>query len=184
MTIKTTKKQTIFFIVYFLCFLAPFKGYGTQKSYKEDLSYLRCKFPEIKNQSYSLSQSKKKSIEVSIEYHVTDVLNQILETRKKMKTEIDKAKCYTIQVYLGTNRLLAFSIFEKIHNLFEDVSVQYFDTNYIVRLGKCLDKIELLDKYIQILKIFPNITIRSIFVPMLEIFSNFETASKVVDKSV
>lgn len=173
-------KPALKFFLAFLGFIPDFVG---QSSYKEDLSSLRCNFPEIEFQEVTISKnpSKESTTEIIAEYHVTDIINQILEKKKELKSRMDRVKCYTIQVYLGTNRLLAFSIFEKIHSLFQDASVQYSETNYIVRIGKHIDKLELLDKYAQIIKIFPNITVRPIFVPKTEVFLNIEAIAPVVD---
>lgn len=103
--------------------------------------------------------------------HLNEKIDEALAEMVHKNLSTQKVECYTIQVHIGTNRSMAFAIFEKIRRLFPKVYIEHLDSNYVVRVDKKLNRLELSSEYVQMLKIFSNISVRSIFAFKDEIYA-------------
>lgn len=165
-----------------------FAGSNASDEYYEDLSILRPSYvlpvKVNKKNEPQKNECKKQCKDIKPLHHVSEILGEFLVLKKDFFLRKKNVECYTIQIYSGKNRFEAFSILKKINAMFPNPYIQYLDSNYIVRIGKCINKIELCEKYVQIMKIFPNIIIRSVLICREEVLLRGEEYNLPNDEKV
>lgn len=136
-----------------------------ERSYMEDLELLREDYlpKESCGQGRVYKFLGKKDLDSAPDRHSTAEVDEVLAKMIEENSKTPRIPCYTIQVHIGTNRSMAFAILEKTRGLFPKAYIEYLDSNYVVRVGKKLDKLELCSEYVQMLKLFPNISVRLVF---------------------
>jgi hypothetical protein len=143
---------------------------GTQGIYVENLSAYRIKFGSITTEVAPSTFQKikfKKKLVFPIEHEITQQLHELLADLKLYYEMTEYIPGYTIQVYTGSNRQLAFQIKDKLAETYPnlDVEVQYKQPNFTVRIGKFLERIEAYEIYVGVKKLLPQSIIRPTYFP-------------------
>lgn len=107
----------------------------------------------------------KKLISITPIHDITAQIYTLLQHKKTFNEQIKAIQGYTIQVYAGDSRELAFKTKNELYAYFPLASpeVHYDLPNYTVRAGKFLDKIEAYSMYAAIKKVIPQAIIRPIY---------------------
>ena len=123
------------------------------KGYFEDLSFARTSEKDISKNSIRTSKKENSKI-VTIKNELDSVLIIIKNESKK----INYIEGYTIQLYLGDNRVLAEETENKLNeldSLIEKVTI-FTQPNYRVKIGKYFNRFNANKDYKKFKKAFPN----------------------------
>lgn len=156
------------------------------ETYVESLSAHRTKFPNItlEHEATKFPRLKiKKKLIFPIEHDITEQLHELLLDLKSYYEMTESIPGYTIQAYTGSNRQLAFQTKDKLseHYPHAAVEIQYKQPNFMVRIGKFLDRLEAYEFYVGIKKMFPQAIIRPTQFPnKADIFDPLPT-TQIVD---
>jgi hypothetical protein len=126
---------------------------NNQKGYFEDLSYTRDTKKNISQNNFILSNNNKTKVP-TIKNELDSILNIIKYENKKN----DYIEGYTIQLYLGDNRILAEETeikLNKLDSLTERITI-FTQPNYRVKVGKYYNKFNANRDYNKFKKTFPN----------------------------
>ena len=124
-----------------------------QKGYFEDLSYTRDTKKNISQNNFILSNNNKTKVP-TIKNELDSILNIIKYENKKN----DYIEGYTIQLYLGDNRILAEETeikLNKLDSLTERITI-FTQPNYRVKVGKYYNRFNANRDYNKFKKTFPN----------------------------
>lgn len=137
----------------------------TLENYNENLSVHRTKFTSALTEEMTSIVPKlknKKKTNFPIEHDITQQLTELLIDLKSYYEMTDLISGYTIQAYTGSNRQLAFQIRDQLFEAYpnSDVEVKYKQPNFIVRVGRFLDRLEAYEFYVGIKKMLPQSIIR------------------------
>lgn len=137
----------------------------TLENYVENLSVHRTKFTSAVTEEVPFIIPKlknKKKANFPIEHDITQQLTELLVDLKSYYEMTDLIPGYTIQAYTGSNRQLAFKIRDQLFEVYpnSDVEVKYKQPNFIVRVGRFLDRLEAYEFYVGIKKMFSQSIIR------------------------
>jgi len=122
-----------------------------QKGYFEDLSYTRDTKKNISQSNFILSNNNKVPT-------IINELDSILNIIKYENTKNDYIEGFTIQLYLGDNRILAEKTeikLNKLDSLTERITI-FTQPNYRVKVGKYYNKFNANRDYNKFKKTFPN----------------------------
>ena len=126
---------------------------NNQKGYFEDLSYTRDTKKNISQNNFILSNNNKTKVP-TIKNELDSILNIIKYENKKN----DYIEGYTIQLYLGDNRILAEETeikLNKLDSLTERTTI-FTQPNYRVKVGKYYNRFNANRDYNKFKKTFPN----------------------------
>ena len=126
---------------------------NNQKGYFEDLSYTRDTKKNISQNNFILSNNNKTKVP-TIKNELDSILNIIKYENKKN----DYIEGYTIQLYLGDNRILAEETeikLNKLDSLTERITI-FTQPNYRVKVGKYYNRFNANRNYNKLKKTFPN----------------------------
>ena len=126
---------------------------NNQKGYFEDLSYTRDTKKNISQNNFILSNNNKTKVP-TIKNELDSILNIIKYENKKN----DYIEGYTIQLYLGDNRILAEETeikLNKLDSLTERITI-FTQPNYRVKVGKYYNRFNANRDYNKFKKTFPN----------------------------
>ena len=122
-----------------------------QKGYFEDLSYTRDTKKNISQSNFILSNNNKVPT-------IINELDSILNIIKYENTKNDYIEGFTIQLYLGDNRIHAEKTeikLNKLDSLTERITI-FTQPNYRVKVGKYYNKFNANRDYNKFKKTFPN----------------------------
>jgi len=122
-----------------------------QKGYFEDLSYTRDTKKNISQSNFILSNNNKVPT-------IINELDSILNIIKYENTKNDYIEGFTIQLYLGDNRILAEKTeikLNKLDSLTERITI-FTQPNYRVKVGKYYNRFNANRDYNKFKKTFPN----------------------------
>lgn len=141
-----------------------------KRSYTEDLSPHRIKFilPHAESKTKLEQKHKaKKPIRIVPVYDITKQLHDLLVDLKAYYAMTDSVQGYTIQVYAGGSRALAFKARSRLYKHYptNKPEVQYNQPNFTVRIGRFLDRLEAYKLYAAIKKMMPHAIIRPAYFP-------------------
>jgi hypothetical protein len=125
------------------------------ENYQEDLSESRIVFPDLEDQMSETDSEPKGSEKIrSADEDLEIALNNIKEANK---SEMYWSG-YTVLVYSGIDRDLAFKTRNEIFTYFPDfkTDMQYQQPRYLVKVGKFVNRIEALTYYHQLKENFPS----------------------------
>ena len=131
---------------------------NNQKGYFEDLSYTRDTKKTISQSNFILSNNNNTKVP-TIKNELDSILNIIKYENKKN----DYVEGFTIQLYLGDNRILAEETeikFNKLDSLTKKITI-FTQPNYRVKVGKYYNRFNANRDYNKFKKTFPN----SIIIP-------------------
>ena len=135
-------------------------------TYSEDLAVHRkaYRLTQQRVKQPSQRQHERKPTHVIATHAVTDRLDELLGYKKLANEQIAYLQGYTIQAYAGGSRKEAFRIKNKLYTLYPTMKpeVMYDLPNYVVRLGRFLDKLEAYTVYAAIKRRMPQAIIRTI----------------------
>ena len=126
---------------------------NNQKGYFEDLSYTRDTKKNISQNNFILSNNNKTKVP-TIKNELDSILNIIKYENKKN----DYIEGFTIQLYLGDNRILAEETeikLNKLDSLTERITI-FTQPNYRVKVGKYYNRFNANRDYNKFKKTFPN----------------------------
>ena len=126
---------------------------NNQKGYFEDLSYTRDTKKNISQNNFILSNNNKTKVP-TIKNELDSILNIIKYENKKN----DYIEGYTIQLYLGDNRILAEETeikFNELDSLTKKITI-FTQPNYRVKVGKYYNRFNANRDYNKFKKTFPN----------------------------
>ncbi len=150
------KNYTILiFIVFFSCKIQSNNSSinNNQKGYFEDLSYTRDTKKNISKSNFILSNNNNTTVPTIIN-ELDSVLN-IIKYENKKNNYIEG---FTIQLYLGDNRVLAEETeikLNKLDSLTERITI-FTQPNYRVKVGKYYNRFNANRDYNKFKKTFPN----------------------------
>ena len=124
---------------------------NNQKGYFEDLSYTRDTKKNISQSNFILSNNNKVPT-------IINELDSILNIIKYENTKNDYIEGFTIQLYLGDNRILAEKTeikLNKLDSLTERITI-FTQPNYRVKVGKYYNRFNANRDYNKFKKTFPN----------------------------
>ena len=124
---------------------------NNQKGYFEDLSYTRDTKKNISQNNFILSNNNKTKVP-TIKNELDSILNIIKYENN------DYIEGYTIQLYLGDNRILAEETeikLNKLDSLTERITI-FTQPNYRVKVGKYYNRFNANRDYNKFKKTFPN----------------------------
>ena len=124
-----------------------------QKGYFEDLSYTRDTKQNISQSNFILSNNNNTKVPTII-----NELDSVLNIIKYENTKNDYIEGYTIQLYLGDNRILAEETeikLNKLDSLTERITI-FTQPNYRVKVGKYYNRFNANRDYNKFKKTFPN----------------------------
>ena len=140
-----------------------------QKTYTEDLSSHRIQFQPTKETTMPSTTKKKEKRpnQVNPNDAITSQLDALLDSIKVKNKQMKYIQGYTIQVYAGSSRTMALEAKNKLYTYDPSArpEMYYERPNYIVRLGRFLDKLEAYSMYAEIKKLLPNAIIRPAYFP-------------------
>ena len=131
---------------------------NNQKGYFEDLSYTRDTKKNISQSNFILSNNNNTKVPTII-----NELDSVLNIIKYENTKNDYIEGFTIQLYLGDNRILAEKTeikLNKLDSLTERITI-FTQPNYRVKVGKYYNRFNANRDYNKFKKTFPN----SIIIP-------------------
>ena len=126
---------------------------NNQKGYFEDLSYTRDTKKNISKNNFILSNNNNTKVPTII-----NELDSILNIRKYENKKNDYIEGFTIQLYLGDNRILAEETeikFNKLDSLTKKITI-FTQPNYRVKVGKYYNRFNANRDYNKFKKTFPN----------------------------
>lgn len=133
-------------------------GHAAQRfdSYSEDLSGSRISFSDIPEPKVSVSASGQ--ARAGAGSAVDKDLEEALAYSAKTKREEPYFSGFTILVYSGVDRDLAFKTRNDLYSSFPDIKadMQYQQPRYLVKVGKYINRIEALHLYEKINQQFPS----------------------------
>lgn len=124
-----------------------------QKGYFEDLSYTRDTKKNISKNNFILSNNNNTKVPTII-----NELDSVLNIRKYENKKNDYIEGFTIQLYLGDNRILAEETeikFNKLDSLTKKITI-FTQPNYRVKVGKYYNRFNANRDYNKFKKTFPN----------------------------
>ena len=124
-----------------------------QKGYFEDLSYTRDTKKNISKNNFILSNNNNTKVPTII-----NELDSVLNIIKYENTKNDYIEGFTIQLYLGDNRILAEETeikFNKLDSLTKKITI-FTQPNYRVKVGKYYNRFNANRDYNKFKKTFPN----------------------------
>ena len=124
-----------------------------QKGYFEDLSYTRDTKQNISQSNFILSNNNNTKVPTII-----NELDSVLNIIKYENTKNDYIEGFTIQLYLGDNRILAEETeikLNKLDSLTERTTI-FTQPNYRVKVGKYYNRFNANRDYNKFKKTFPN----------------------------
>ena len=139
-----------------------------KRSYIEDLSSHRIKFTLPHAESKTKQKHKaNKPISIAPIHDITKQLNDLLVDLKAYYKMTDSVQGYTIQVYAGGSRDLAFKARSRLYTHYptSKPEVQYNQPNFTVRIGRFLDRLEAYKLYAAIKKMMPHAIVRPAYFP-------------------
>ncbi|XWN35672.1 MAG: hypothetical protein ROO73_02765 [Roseivirga sp.] len=143
---------------------AWYTNQASKNAYHEQLSVHRQQFvAERQSIKPSISPHTHKKLDNIVPRHdVTAQLDDLLMRRRVASKQIKYVRGYTVQVYNGGSRDLAFKARNKLYACCPTITpeIQYDAPNYIVRAGKFLDPIEAYTAYVAIKRGLPQAIIR------------------------
>jgi len=135
-------------------------------AYSENLAVHRKSWKTTKATSKKLHRKiyRKKPGHITPKHAINDQLDYLLTRKKAVNEQTQYVQGYTIQVYAGRSREKAFKIKHKLYTCYPAITpeVIYHLPNYIVSLGKFLDKLEAYPAYDAIRRWMPQAIIRPI----------------------
>ena len=126
---------------------------NNQKGYFEDLSYARDTKKNISQNNFILSNNNKTKVPT-----IKNELDSILSIIKYENKKNDYVEGFTIQLYLGDNRILAEETeikLNKLDSLTERITI-FTQPNYRVKVGKYYNRFNANRDYNKFKKTFPN----------------------------
>ena len=126
---------------------------NNQKGYFEDLSYTRDTKKNISKNNFILSNNNTTKVPTII-----NELDSVLNIRKYENKQNDYIEGFTIQLYLGDNRILAEETeikFNKLDSLTKKITI-FTQPNYRVKVGKYYNRFNANRDYNKFKKTFPN----------------------------
>jgi Uma2 family endonuclease len=126
---------------------------NNQKGYFEDLSYTRDTKKNISKNNFILSNNNNTKVPTII-----NELDSVLNIRKYENKKNDYIEGFTIQLYLGDNRILAEETeikFNKLDSLTKKITI-FTQPNYRVKVGKYYNRFNANRDYNKFKKTFPN----------------------------
>ena len=126
---------------------------NNQKGYFEDLSYTRDTKKNISKNNFILSNNNNTKVPTII-----NELDSVLNIRKYENKKNDYIEGFTIQLYLGDNRILAEETeikLNKLDSLTERITI-FTQPNYRVKVGKYYNRFNANRDYNKFKKTFPN----------------------------
>ena len=123
------------------------------KGYFEDLSFARISEEDMSKNTLKIIKKEKKKIP-TIKNELDTVLNKIQNENKKN----NYVEGYTIQLYLGVNRILAEETESKLNeldSLIERLTI-FTQPNYRVKIGKYYNRFNANKDFKKFKKTFPN----------------------------
>jgi hypothetical protein len=141
-----------------------------QQTYYEDLSThrLASSYTPPPLPDYFFLPISKKSIEKDTPIDdIAPAIEKLLEELKHFYQTIPTLPGYTIQAYIGSQRKLAFQIREKIitYHPHLEPTIHYNQPNFVIHVGRFLEKLETYPLYVGIKKIIPQAIIRPDYFP-------------------
>ena len=127
---------------------------NNQKGYFEDLSYTRDTKKNISKNNFILSNNNTNTKVPTI----INELDSVLNIRKYENKKNDYIEGFTIQLYLGDNRILAEETeikLNKLDSLTERITI-FTQPNYRVKVGKYYNRFNANRDYNKFKKTFPN----------------------------
>lgn len=123
------------------------------ENYQEDLSETRITFPDLEEQVAKEETAPREKIQPADE-DLEIALNNLKEANK----EEMYWSGYTVLVYSGVDRDLAFKTRNELFTYFPDfkTDMQYQQPRYLVKVGKFVNRIEALTYYHQLKENFPS----------------------------
>lgn len=121
------------------------------ENYSEDLSSKRIKFDELPDPSIP---SENDEVTPSVDQELERAMQGIVEENKKNMFY----NGFSILVYSGVDRELAFETRNNIYSEFPDIqaNMEYQQPRYLVKIGKYINRIEALSMYEKINENFPS----------------------------
>jgi len=164
------------FLLLMLGLLTTTRAYGIprgkfhKRGYTEDLSSYRTKFTSLapKADPKPIQQCRAKASTSIIPTHdITQRLQHLLADLKAYYAMVDSIQGYTIQVYAGGSRELAFKARNKLYTHWPTfkAKVHYKQPNFTVQIGRFLDRLEAYELYAAIKKMMPQAIIRPAYFP-------------------
>jgi len=145
-------------------FAGSWRSQGAHGAYYERLDRHRSswKVVEVRPRQAVLPKPKPKSSPVAPVHDVTAQLDDLLARRRLAKAQIDAVQGYTVQVYKGDRRDLAFKTRNKLYTHYPHIAaeIQYEAPYYVVYVGKFIDKIEAYSTYMPLKKYLKQAIIR------------------------
>ena len=126
---------------------------NNQKGYFEDLSYTRDTNKNISKNNFILSNNNNTKVPTII-----NELDSVLNITKYENKKNDYIEGFTIQLYLGDNRILAEETeikFNKLDSLTKKITI-FTQPNYRVKVGKYYNRFNANRDYNKFKKTFPN----------------------------
>jgi|TARA_B110000881_G_scaffold219932_1_gene243260 hypothetical protein len=147
-----------FFLLFFLITSCKIQSSNStiindSKGYFEDLSFARISEEDMSKNTLKIIKKEKKKIP-TIKNELDTVLNKIQNENKKN----NYVEGYTIQLYLGVNRILAEETESKLNeldSLIERLTI-FTQPNYRVKIGKYYNRFNANKDFKKFKKTFPN----------------------------
>lgn len=128
------------------------------EKYKEDISYLRPTYEELKDSVISPTADQEEYVAIEPRYDVTNELNAVLDSIDVIRKDQHFVDGYTIQVYSGYNSDEATIARGKVYSILEGSkpSLKFEEPNFKVKVGKYYSKLEAQKDYSLIKAKFPS----------------------------
>jgi hypothetical protein len=144
----------------FLFSKQPLYGKALPKDYQEDLSRHRMVWSDTLGIP-TCKPLKPLSTKPAMPLETGDIalpLQELLDTLKEAYQKVSTIPGYTVQAYMGTSRQRAFQIKEMILEQypFLDPTLYYNQPNFVVHVGRFLERIEAYPLYFMIKKVVPQ----------------------------
>ena len=142
----------------------PQKTGGYTVDYQEDLSVHRTAYEYKTAEADATPSPEPTNTTTSPEpvltasYDVTGELNQLLEEVAEENKRVKSVPGFTIQVYSGTSRDMAYQVKRQVYHVLTDgkPEVIYVQPNYKVQVGEFIERLEAQKTYSLLKKEFPT----------------------------
>lgn len=181
-------KNTVFILVYFLIWQPVL---ARKRTYSENLAVHRMDFskiaiPQLKMVATVQPVRTKKNVALITHYDINQHLDNLLKDLKSYYLMNDSIPGYTIQVYAGGSREMAFKVRNMLYEHYPTYhpEIQYKQPHFTVRIGRFLDRLEAYKWYIPIKKLIPQAIIRPAYFPNIPHIFILETKSIIHTDSI
>jgi len=126
---------------------------NNERDYFEDLSYIRSQ-----EERKIIDTASSKFISVPYKNDISYELDSIIKIIKDENKSDRFLEGYTIQLYLGGDRIKAEEIQEKITEIDSLIykNTVFTQPNYRVKIGQYIDRFQVSEEYQKFKKLFPN----------------------------